>query len=76
MKHPKNQRELLEILVEQEKQIANQSEQIRTLKRALLRLEQAVNKVNVVANRVQGTQRVLSDRVKITESKLRRTQQE
>lgn len=72
MKQPKNQRELLLLLAEQDKQLAQQEEQIRILKQALLRLEQRVNKIGVVAERVQGAHRMLTERVRVTEYKLNR----
>lgn len=70
MKQPKNQRELLQLLAEQDRQLTLQTEQIRTLKLALLRLEQQVRKIGVVAERVQGSHRMLTERVRVAEFKL------
>jgi len=72
MKQPKNQRELLELLAEQDKQIVHQQEQIRVLKQAMLRLEQQVRKIGVLAERTQGAHRTLNERVKVTEHVLRK----
>lgn len=70
MKQPKNQKELLILLAEQNAQLEKQDGQIRTLKQALLRLEQKLNKVSVVADRAQDNARSLNERVKRTEVKL------
>lgn len=70
MKQPKNQKELLVLLAEMDQTIGRQDEQIRTLKQALLRMEQKLGKVSRIAERAQDNNRVLSERVKRTEAKL------
>lgn len=74
MKQPKNQRELLELLAEQDHQITQQEEQIRVLKQALLRLEQQVRRIGTLAERAQGSNQRLVERVKVTEHLLRNRQ--
>jgi hypothetical protein len=74
MKQPKNQKELLQILAEQDVQLSHQEEQIRVLKQALLRLEQEMRKTRVLAERAQGTNRQLNERLKVTEFLLKRNQ--
>lgn len=71
MKQPKNQKDLLTLLTEQDAKIKDQDKQIQTMKLALLRLEQRLRKVSVLAERVSGNQGRISERVRLTESKLK-----
>jgi hypothetical protein len=70
MKQPKNQHELLQLLAEQDRQIQHQEEQIRSLKLAMLRLEQKLSKVAIITERVQGANRLLAERVRVVDSKV------
>ena len=75
MKQIKNQRDLFEIIEQQQKQLAEQSKQIRTLKQALLRLNESVRKVSVLAERSYhtATRAQTTGRVLVTEvERLRR----
>ena len=64
MKTPKNQAELLQIIEEQEKQL-------RTLKQAIIRLEQVVRNVSTISNRNQGNYLRLSERMRTIDSNIR-----
>lgn len=46
-----------------EKLVESQAEQIRTLKQAMMRMQQKLQAVSVVANRAQGQARTLKEQV-------------
>ena len=65
MQTPKTQKELLQIIEEQEIQI-------RGLKQAMMRMEQRVRQLAVIAERTQGSQLRLNEQMRTVQLHLRK----